>query len=287
MNSSSGVGLIGCSDPCGKDALATVDRLTEHLKSAGLKVFRADYPGSDIEPFSSEAACAKAQKLIEMYKDPRIGMIFDISGGDLANSVLPYLDFSVIRASSKPFAGYSDLTTLVNAISVQTGRTGILYQIRNLVDPVYGEEQTDRFLRTFISGTEALFDFDYQFLHGSDFCGELMGGNIRCLLKLAGTTCWPDFTGRILFLESLGAMQPQLITAIAQLKMLGVFEQISGLVLGTFTRLEFAGVPVWDMIRGFIPDRVPVVKTSQIGHGHDSRALKIGGFYSFLRRRSE
>ena len=201
--------------------------------------------------------------------------------------MLPYLDFSVIRASSKPFAGYSDLTTLVNAISVQTGRTGILYQIRNLVDPVYGDEQTDRFLRTFISGTEALFDFDYQFLHGSDFCGELMGGNIRCLLKLAGTTCWPDFTGRILFLESLGAMQPQLITAIAQLKMLGVFEQISGLVLGTFTRLESVCVPVWEMIRGFIPDRVPVVKTSQIGHGHDSRALKIGGFYSFLRRRSE
>lgn len=32
--------------------------------------------------------------------------------------------------------------------------------------------------------------------------GIVVGGNIRCLLKLAGTEYWPDMNGKILLLES-------------------------------------------------------------------------------------
>ena len=34
--------------------------------------------------------------------------------------------------------------------------------------------------------------------------GIVVGGNIRCLLKLAGTPYWPDMREKILLLESFG-----------------------------------------------------------------------------------
>ncbi len=32
--------------------------------------------------------------------------------------------------------------------------------------------------------------------------GKLLGGNLGCLLKLAGTSYWPDFSDALLFVEA-------------------------------------------------------------------------------------
>jgi len=42
-------------------------------------------------------------ELMKLYEDDNIGDIYDISGGDLANVVLEYLDFGVIARSDKTF----------------------------------------------------------------------------------------------------------------------------------------------------------------------------------------
>jgi ABC-type antimicrobial peptide transport system permease subunit len=65
----------------------------------------------------SGTAAERAEALMNFYKDEEIRAIFDISGGDIANEILPYLDFEVIGKMQKQFWGYSDLTTIINAIS--------------------------------------------------------------------------------------------------------------------------------------------------------------------------
>ena len=70
---------------------------------------------------------------MDFYLDDTIDAICDISGGDIANGILPYLDYSVIAKMDKQFWGYSDLTTILNAIYAKTGQTGVLYQIRNVL----------------------------------------------------------------------------------------------------------------------------------------------------------
>lgn len=75
----------------------------------------------------------RAAMLMKCYEDDHIQAIFDVSGGDLANGILPYLDYDVIRANPKPFFGYSDLSVVVNALYTKTGNPTYLYQIRNLV----------------------------------------------------------------------------------------------------------------------------------------------------------
>ena len=45
----------------------------------------------------------RADDLMSFYQDDSIAAIYDISGGDLANGVLKYLDWDVIAAANKIF----------------------------------------------------------------------------------------------------------------------------------------------------------------------------------------
>ena len=68
----------------------------------------------------SGTAKERAKILMDAYQDPDIVGIFDLSGGDLANEILDFLDYEAIAKARKPFWGYSDLTCLLNAIYART-----------------------------------------------------------------------------------------------------------------------------------------------------------------------
>ena len=75
------------------------------------------------------------------------------------NGVLPYLNYEVIADSDKTFWGYSDLTTVINAIYARTGKASVLYQIRNLIYN-HGEQQIMDLRNSLISGNDDLFRID-------------------------------------------------------------------------------------------------------------------------------
>ena len=107
-----------------------------------------------------------------------------------------------------------------------------------------------------------------------------MGGNIRCLLKLAGTPYWPNMNEKILLLESLGGEVPQMVTFLNQLKQMGVFEKINGILLGTFTTMEKnACTPdIVTLVKQHAGENIPIAVTKEIGHGVDSKAVVIGDY---------
>ena len=131
------IGIVACSNPLSSTGRQQIRKLAEHLGTFGLRVRLSSGLYGEAGSFSLATAGNRADELMRMYEDPDIRMICDVSGGDLANTVLPFLDFSVIADNFKPFAGYSDLTAVVNAITVKTGRINFLYQIRHLEDPQY------------------------------------------------------------------------------------------------------------------------------------------------------
>jgi len=209
----------------------------------------------------------RTEVLMSAYQDSEVQEIYDVSGGDIANSILPYLDYELIANSSKRFWGYSDLTTVLNAIYTKTGKVSVLYQMK-----FFREEMASQ-----------LFDVKYKFLQGDEMQGILVGGNIRCLLKLAGTEYWPDMTGKILLLEARSGKVPQMITFLSQLKQLGVFDKVSGILLGTFTDMESEKCTptMEELVKEFAGDNLPIAKTYDIGHGRDAKAIMIGQEYHF------
>ena len=270
------IGIVCCSNGQKQSHTEKVQRLEKTLADIGLNPVFSDYIYEKENVFSGTAK-ERAEALMEFYKDEEIKGIFDISGGDIANGILPYLDYEVIANSAKLFWGYSDLTTVLNAIYTKTGKPSLLYQIRNLIYDKK-EQQIENFKNSVLHNKNDLFDINYKFIQQNKMEGIVVGGNIRCFLKLAGTEYMPDFTDKILLLESMGGTVAKIETYLCQLKQLGAFDKVAGILLGTFTEMEAEHcVPtVETLVKRIVGEELPIAVTREIGHGIDSKGVVIG-----------
>lgn len=276
MEKGSKVAIVCCSNGQPHTQKDRVDALAETLQQIGLLPVLSPYIYTQESVFSGSGK-ERAESLMDFYRNSEIKAIFDISGGDIANEILPYLDYQLIRKSNKIFYGYSDLTTILNAIYVKTGKPSVLYQVRNLIYSD-AEKQIANFTNTLLKEMDDLYCFEYEVVQNKGMQGVVVGGNIRCFLKLAGTEYWPDMNGKILLLEAYGGTVPQMVTYLNQLKQMGVFEQINGILLGTFTKMEEEGCQpsIIHLVRQYAGNEIPIAKTAQIGHGTDSKGIMIG-----------
>ena len=268
------IALAVCSNGKKKEDRVRLEKLEVVLKEMGLVPVFSNYV---YEGKFGRSASAKwrANEFMKFYEDDSIKAIFDISGGDLANEVLDYLDYKTICKNNKPFFGYSDLTTVLNGITTKTQQETYLYQIMNIID---NEERCVDFEETLIHNKDNLTDISWQFLQGESVEGIVVGGSIRCFLKLAGTEYFPNVDNKVLFLEGMSTTIEGLITHLTQLKQIGVFNKISGLLLGTFTKIEqnLQNEDIYEILKDFVPENIPIAKTTEVGHSKDSKILVIG-----------
>lgn len=268
------IALAVCSNGKKKEDRVRLEKLEVVLKEMGLVPVFSNYV---YEGKFGRSASAKwrANEFMKFYEDDSIKAIFDISGGDLANEVLDYLDYKTICKNNKPFFGYSDLTTVLNGITTKTQQETYLYQIMNIID---NEERCVDFEETLIHNKDNLTDISWQFLQGESVEGIVVGGSIRCFLRLAGTEYFPNVDNKVLFLEGMSTTIEGLITHLTQLKQIGVFNKISGLLLGTFTKIEqnLQNEDIYEILKDFVPENIPIAKTTEVGHSKDSKILVIG-----------
>lgn len=269
-------GIVCCSNGQQISCTEKIEYLKSTLSDIGITPVASDFIYAKEDVFSGTAE-ERAKALMGFYKDSEISEIFDISGGDIANGILPFLDYGLIKNSNKRFWGYSDLTTVINAIYAKTGRQSVLYQIRNLIYD-YRKQQVKDFKNSVMGKGNDLFSLTYDFIQQAHMEGIVVGGNIRCFLKLAGTEYMPDLTGKILLLEAYSGNIPQLETYLCQLSQLSAFHKVSGILLGTFTQMEkeqgFSCVE--NLVKKFTGKNLPIAFTKNIGHGTDSKAIIIG-----------
>lgn len=283
LNKGNKIGIISCSNGLSIKNKNIIDELKLNLKSLYIDMVEGDTLYAKEYNLFSGTGEEKARALEKLFLDKDIKMIFDISGGDLANEVLDFLDFNLIKENPKPFFGYSDLTVLLNAIYSQCHITTYNYQLRNLIGR-FKEEQMQNFKASFIEGKEDIFNLDYKWINGSHLEGIVVGGNIRCLLKLAGAKYMPNFKDKILFLESFSGNSAKMVTYITQYKNLGVFNEVKGIILGEFTEMEREDLKpdIVEILKRVIGEiNIPILKTSDLGHGADAKCIPIGKYLIF------
>ena len=264
--------IAACSNARQSKYRQETEDLTAFLKSVGIHPVLSECIYSEDGVFSGTPR-QRAAQLMKMFRDPEIEEIYDISGGDVANQILDELDYGAIADSKATFWGYSDLSTVINAIYTMTGKESVLYQVRNTVRGDNTALQRERF-----RNRAELFAPAFTFVQKNAMKGVVVGGNIRCFLKLAGTRYFPDLQGKILLLESLGGEAAQMATYLAQLKQIGAFEKVNGILLGTFTTMERnqCTPDIVTLVKEVCGPDMPVATTSEIGHGDDSKAIMIG-----------
>lgn len=271
------IALIACSNGLDKNTTTKINELINILNSLNLNVVLSNslYKDENNNSYSYEI---RAKELMNFYKDNTINAIFDLSGGDLCNEILDFLDYEFISTCNKPFFGYSDLSVILNALLTKSNTINYNYQLRNLIRED-SENQIINFKNSVLEGTNDLFNFSYKWLQGKSMMGEVVGGNIRCFLKLAGTKFIPSFNGKILFLEALSGDINKISTFLTQYKQIGAFTNINGILLGSFTELEkdFSEEEVINIIlRKINNPNIPIAKTNELGHGSNSKCIAIG-----------
>ncbi|MFT0846733.1 LD-carboxypeptidase [Actinomycetaceae bacterium L2_0104] len=257
--------LTSCSDPALPRASDKLAGLREALARRGHTLDTDALEGlaaSQPTPWRWHPS-ERAALLAQAFRSPEVDAILDISGGDLANEVLPHLDMDTIAAHPKLMVGYSDMSCILGALPQRT----------LLWNPLIG-------LSTGFSALDAALEGRVirPPLANADVAAlPWFGGNIRCFLKLAGTPFWPDLSGGALLLEGRAPGLKAVAAFLAHHALLGTFARVKAVVVGQFTAIDEAREreELLDLIREYA-GAVPLVEAPTIGHSSTSGAVTLG-----------
>jgi muramoyltetrapeptide carboxypeptidase len=222
--------------------------ITEALDRLRAHGFRIK-PGAHLEERDGYLAGTDAQRAADLhaaFADPEVDAVLALRGGYGSIRLLPLLDYAAIRATPKPFIGYSDNTALHLALEKEAGL--VSFHAPNASEAFLpGNEATFRqtlFNPAWLRAPTTLFSGGAEIgkslktLVPGKATGRLIGGNMTCLLRLIGTPYEPDFRGVILFLEDIGEKAYRVDGMFTHLRFAGVLDRIAGLVLGKFDHGE-------------------------------------------------
>ncbi len=277
------IGVIAPSDPVLPEQEHKLQSGLDYLANLGFKVKIGTNLRSNALGYAASPE-EKAEDLNLMFADPKIKAIICAQGGDTANAALSLIDWENIRQNPKVFLGLSDITVLLNAIFRQTGLVtfhgnDILWGFGNNLDPYEQKE----FVRTLVDGLIGPIppNRTRNCIRGGQAGGILLGGNLRCLLKLAGAPYWPDFSGAILFVEAYEISPTACHTAFHQMRQMGVFDQISGAVVGYIYSMQHRNMtrPHIEHVLLEVTEEnsFPILKMNEFGHNCPNTVLPVGG----------
>jgi muramoyltetrapeptide carboxypeptidase len=217
----------------------------------------------------------KAKQIHTAFSNRRVDVILAQRGGYSSMKILPHLDFSLIRSHPKIFAGYSDLSALLNAISERTG-------LITLHSPmVVNFSKPSRFtIRSFLN---AVNGFPHKNLfagapvsvyRSGNARGTLKGGNLATLTALMGTEWEIDTPGSILFLEDVDEKLYKVDRNLTQWILAGKLRKVRGLILGEFRGLK--NQEIYKILSQQMKVDFPLVHCPYIGHGKNKITLPVG-----------
>jgi muramoyltetrapeptide carboxypeptidase len=229
----------------------------------------------------------RAQDLNEAFADPSVDMVWCMCGGDTAQELLPLIDFENIKNHPKPFLGHSDIDVLHLAINKNTNLTTFMAADpnkgfnRNLDIPYIQKAFQERFVNNSKLITPA---GERKTIRSGTAEGKMLGCNIGSILKLAGTPYFPDFKESILFLEGYRVSTRKAIARLTQLKNIGVFDQIKGIVTGhmvsfdTDMKTQLENTVTFEEIVSEITKEYtfPILKINEFGHHCNHAFIPVG-----------
>lgn len=242
---------------------------------------RSGWPG---KAYLADSDAQRAEEFARAWQDPETKCVWALRGGYGSLRLLKHIDFSLIESNPKYFIGFSDITILLNQITLKTG----LVTLHGPVVSSLADTDSATIARVAACLKDDLFcSLDYRaeiVQKGPTVTGRLLGGNLCSLVSLLGTSFQPDFSGSVLFLEDVNEPHYKIDRMLTQLFMNGALDNVKGVVLGDFSgtdgsiqenkvnNTEFTGKRLVELI----PEDIPVWAGVSAGHCRKNLALPIG-----------
>ncbi|MEO5985314.1 MAG: LD-carboxypeptidase [Ferruginibacter sp.] len=258
------------------------------LEAWGYEVVVGKTLGSTSTNYFSADDLTRAQELQSMMNDKSVKAILFGRGGYGMGRIIDMLHFKKFKKNPKWLIGFSDITVMHTHLLTN-------YNIASLHAPMAaafndGEQNSTYILslRDALKGEKAFYTCDtHKYNQDGKAKGILIGGNLALLANVIGTVSDFETKNKILFIEDIGEYLYNIDRMLYQLKRIGKFKNIAGLVLGGFTDMKDTEKPFGKTMEDILKDitrtlNCPVCYNFPVSHGIENVALKIGVEYELL-----
>ena len=178
-------------------------------------------------------------ELHKFFSDKNIDVILCARGGYGTLRLINKIDWELIKNNPKIFAGYSDITTLINMIYK---KTGLITFHSAMPNGDFSNEIDDytkaAFFNTLEGKTICYHAYNSSIFKEGEAIGKLWGGNLSTLSALCGTNFVPN-EDLILFLEDLNEPVYKIDKMLTQLfNIEKLRKNVKGIAIGEFKDIE-------------------------------------------------
>lgn len=239
-------------------SLRNFNRGVKTLNDLGFEVHLSQNINAHFGRYEAGTADQRAADLNQAFQDKSVKGVFMSGGGFLANKVLPLLDYSLIRKNPKVIMGFSDGTTLLNAIFAKTG----LVTFHGFSIEHFFKRSTpytvDSFSRIVQNGGIHFYPrTNWRILKPGRAIGRILGGNLLSFVNLLGTSYCPDLTKSILFFEEHDDYSEDVENSLTRLINADILggNLVQGIIFGKFINITIgsndADTKKWKTPKGF------------------------------------
>ena len=279
---------IGIIAPASAAPRKTTKLGIEYLESKGYKVKTSTHLNRAYNYLAAEDSI-RVKHLENFLLDPEIDHIICVRGGYGLLRIIDKIDWEKLKSiPPKTLVGYSDITALQLSILKKLG--WVTYS-----GPMVASEMGNdfsQFSENWLWKVLTLNNGELNFQNPEDDPikifnpgkaeGNLIGGCVSLMTPLLGTEYLPDVEGTILFLEDVGEPSYKIDKFLQYLKLHGIFDKISGLIIGKFTGAfkenEKKNFTLEELLRDTIPNiNFPIITNFAYGHVKQRFTMPFGG----------
>lgn len=275
---------VGLICPSGCMPMEKMQRCINTLQLWGFNVKPGKTLGTQCNYFSGTDE-ERLTDLQLMLDDKNVKAIMCARGGYGLSRIIDIINFNQFIQNPKWIIGYSDITLLHAHIYSNFNIACLHAPMAAAFNEIEESKEYIQSIYNSLTGVHQPYIIDSHVLNRKgDVDGELVGGNLSILAHLIGSKSDINTKNKILFLEDIGEYKYNIDRMLIQLKRAGKLDELTGLIIGSFTELKDTTIPFGQDIYEIISDKVkeynyPVCFDFPVGHVKGNYALKVGVSY--------
>ena len=307
LNENVTIGVFSSSSPISATVPVRYNRGKEYLESKGIAVIDGKLYGKQ-DYYRSGSIKERAEEFNELLYNDEVQVLMAAIGGNNTNSILPYIDYEYLKKHPKIIIGYSDTTALLLGIYAKTGLSTFYgpalassfgefppfvdWTFENFKSVILDDLKLPYTYKMPYAWTDEFINWSEQDRGKAEYenswvsvipgvCrGRLIGGNLNTMQGFFGTEYMPEIKkGDILFIEDSLKDACTIERSFSMLKLAGVFEKVSGIILGKHEKFDDNGTgrKPYEILQEVLGDcNIPFLAEFDCCHTHPMFTLPIG-----------
>ncbi|MBT1137986.1 S66 family peptidase [Lactiplantibacillus argentoratensis] len=286
------IGTFSASTPITALSPNRYARARRFLATQGVTLVAGNLTGQR-DSYRAGSIKERAAEINALIHDDSLDILMATIGGTNANSVLAMLDYEYLNQHPKTIVGYSDATAVLLAVQTHAPNCRVIYgpalvaslgaleseivtttwqNFLTVYRAAPGQAVTEQAPAQWTDEAINWETFEHpKHMHANTWhytatpvlAGRLIGGNLNTMYGFFNSPYFPKLTGNeLLFIEDAEKTAATLEKNFVMLALAGVFDQISGIILGKHALYDDQGsgrLPI-DILQEVLGDRqLPII----------------------------